>query len=155
MSISGRLKPTVKNMRIVAGSDSAQFLALPSFYNLATNSSFLSWFGKRRRHFQHSLISDPSDVPNFETSVSVRKVAKAFVYPSYVRTKSNHDIALLLLDEPFALYPVSKVNTICLPAPGEEIPLAEATISGWGQTTERGKQSFFLKSTNVSILKDK
>ena len=30
-----------------------------------------------------------------------------------------------------------------------------ATTSGWGQTVEKGKQSFYLKAVNVSVVSDR
>src|SRR5699024_4443463 len=84
-----------------------------------------------------------------------RRVIQAFVYPGYVKAKSSNDIALLRLDQPLPLFPFSKINTICLPAQGEEAAGPLATASGWGQTAEKGRQSLFLKSVNVTIVPDR
>ena len=135
MSKTGKLTPTVKELRIIAGTNA------PRFLNFIQSTG--TGYGNRYRNGMYTPNRGPE-----------RRVVQAFVYPGYVKSKSANDIALLRLDRPLPMFPYAKINAVCLPSPGEEIPGPVATASGWGQTVEKGRQSFYLKSVNVSVVPD-
>ena len=125
-------------MRIVAGTDTPRQFGIPQ-------PGYGNSYNQRGYH---------QGYPGAINRGPVRLVEQAFVFPGYTKSKSNNDIALLRLDRPLPLFPFAKINTVCLPAEDESVPGPVATVSGWGSISEKGSQSLYLKSVNVSVLPD-
>lgn len=81
-------------------------------------------------------------------------VADVVIFPQYVRSRSNHDIALIRMAQPLPFYPAASINSICLPQSNQSLG-SVATVSGWGQTSENGGSATFLRSVEVSIQPDR
>lgn len=76
MSQTGMLSPSIKSLKVVAGTDTPRLMNfIPSGYgfNGGQNPSPATYRGPERL------------------------VAQAFVFPGYIKSKSNNDIALLKL----------------------------------------------------------
>lgn len=59
-----------------------------------------------------------------------RLVESVIIHPSYNESHPRHDIALILLKEPFIL--ADNVNTICLPEDHETYIGSKCVGTGWG-----------------------
>ena len=80
MNQSGMLSPNIKSLKVVAGTDTPRLMNfIPSGYGY---------------HSAHS--PSPATYRGPE-----RLVAQAFVFPGYIKSKSNNDIALLRLVSSF------------------------------------------------------
>jgi len=81
---------------------------------------------------------------------TLTQVAGFVVHPNYDRVTSDNDIALLYLAEPISsprVTPATEAVTTALAAPG-----AEATIIGWGRTSEGGQIPDILQRAQVPFI---
>lgn len=101
---------------------------------------------------EHTLGTDPDcELANCAPKIIKRKVAKSISHEDWNAGTVENDIALLRLDQPVPLFDenpdVSHIKPICLPW-SEEDPVRgledwvdeEATVTGWGRTTNNLKK---------------
>lgn len=89
-----------------------------------------------------------------ETSQQTKSVAQVIIHPNYDPNRSDNDIALLRLSSAATLN--SRVATIpLLVSPGDDpltAPGIQATVTGWGTTSENGLVSDTLQKVSVPIV---
>lgn len=76
-------------------------------------------------------------------------IERLIVHESYKKRIYDNDIALIKLSNPIAFDRHKKA--ICLPDKDDELPKV-LTVSGWGATEERGRQSNILQTVNVRTI---
>jgi len=94
---------------------------------------------------------------NDEPEEVVLGVSEIHVNPKYqvVLATPRYDITLLKLEKPVDFD--EDVSPVCLPVQDEELPAAGTGvwITGWGDTTEGGKDSQNLEQTSVPVVDSK
>ncbi|KAK2118688.1 hypothetical protein P7K49_000074 [Saguinus oedipus] len=115
-----------------------------------------------RCHEGYSLLADGvSCMPTGEHDLSEhdgdeqsQRVVQVIIPSSYVRGTTNHDIALLRLQQPVVL--TDHVVPLCLPERTfSEMTLAYvrfSLVSGWGQLLDRGAKALELMAISVPRL---
>lgn len=88
-----------------------------------------------------------------DEGVQTRKTRKT-IFHKDLKSVSNsftnwaNDVALLFLESPVKF--TDKVQPVCLPKQGEEIPVGkQCVVTGWGSTGGEGKDSEFPPSKEL------
>ncbi|XP_066978134.1 trypsin-1-like [Macrobrachium rosenbergii] len=85
-----------------------------------------------------------------ETSLVTRSVTKIIEHPRYIPGDEINDIALLKLSSSVKVS--STVLPVCVPPRSPLYTNKEATVTGWGYTSDGGKPSNTLKEVTVKVM---
>ncbi|CAL4079515.1 unnamed protein product, partial [Meganyctiphanes norvegica] len=102
------------------------------------------------------LIGEHDVTTKKETNVTVIIPAeKIFQHPSYNQNNLKNDIAIIQLSQQIDFSIDHRVTPICLPEPGRNYVDQLAMVTGWGTTSEGGKQAGELQEVQVPIMSNK
>jgi len=89
---------------------------------------------------------------NDEPGELVLNITEIHVNPKYDPNKITFDITLLKLSE--SVKYTDHISPVCLPAQDEDLPAdgSDVFVTGWGDTTEGGKDSQTLKQVTVPLV---